>query len=106
MYDYSNDCAKSLGYSNYGEYVRSEHWQKLRKKILTAAEYSCQWCGSRVAPQVHHKTYENMGHERDDDLLVVCHECHDKIHWGPFYVDALGSPEDLENNLVSECLTS
>jgi len=105
MYDYSNECAKAIGYRSYDEYLRSEHWQEVRKATLAAANNRCQWCGSRVALHIHHKTYDNIGHEHDDDLLVVCRECHDKIHWGPFYVDALEFKEDHENDFVSECLT-
>lgn len=104
MYVYSNECAEALGYSSYDEYLQSEHWQKLRKMILISAGEKCQRCGSRAALQVHHETYDNLGHERVDDLLAVCRECHDKIHFGPFYVDALDSLEDSDNDLVSECL--
>jgi len=55
--------------------------------------------------EVHHKTYDNMGHERDDDLLAVCREYHDKIHWGPFDVYPLEYVENSNNDLLSECLT-
>ena len=105
MYDYSNECAKALGYRSYDEYLRSEHWQKLRKKILASAKKRCQRCGLPAVLQVHHKTYDNMGHERDDDLLAVCRECHDTIHWGPFYVDALDYTQNSDKDLLSECLT-
>lgn len=30
--------------------------------------------------QVHHRTYERIGNEGLDDLIVVCPRCHMKIH--------------------------
>ena len=29
---------------------------------------------------VHHKTYENVGNEKERDLIVVCDQCHINIH--------------------------
>jgi hypothetical protein len=30
--------------------------------------------------QVHHLTYENIGREKDEDLLAVCERCHRSFH--------------------------
>src|SRR4051812_47555513 len=29
--------------------------------------------------EVHHKTYERLGHERDEDLVALCWNCHDGV---------------------------
>jgi len=108
MYDYSNECAKTIGYGSYGEYLWSDHWRKLRTRILASAKGRCQRCGTIAALQVHHTTYDNLGHEHVDDLIAVCRECHDVIHLGPFYVDAFESLEDSDsdwgNEYVTDCL--
>lgn len=52
---------------------------------------SCAWCvayfdeiGERndlgiEYLEVHHKTYERLGHERDEDLAALCWGCHDAV---------------------------
>jgi hypothetical protein len=44
------------------------------------ARYRCQRCQARQDLQVHHKTYERLGRERDDDLEVLCDSCHHGHH--------------------------
>lgn len=51
----------------------------------------CEWCwnyfdcyGFRNETEiehleVHHRTYERVGSERDDDLVALCTSCHDEI---------------------------
>jgi len=97
MYDYSDECARALGYSCYDEYLRSEHWKKVRKEVLSSAGNRCQRCGSPGRLQVHHKTYENIGQEHVNDLLAVCRECHERIHFGPFYIDDLDLLESTDD---------
>ena len=29
---------------------------------------------------VHHKTYDNVGKERPEDLILLCPDCHKKVH--------------------------
>lgn len=64
----------------YNVYLPSEHWQDRRIKALEKANYTCQCCSSKKNLQVHHLTYKNVWHELDQDLKVVCRDCHKKIH--------------------------
>jgi len=64
----------------YEKYLKSAHWLKKRMEALVRANYECQICESQVDLQVHHKTYDNIGDEQDDDLIVVCEVCHTKHH--------------------------
>ena len=46
---------------------------------LEQAGYQCEACGISkfsVTLEVHHLTYENLGHEHMDELQVLCPECH------------------------------
>lgn len=47
-------------------------------------DLKCPYCGislpTIVSLHVHHLTYENLGNEADEDLLVLCKDCHREIH--------------------------
>lgn len=64
----------------YSEYLKSEHWQSLRRTMLKRAGYRCQICNGRGELHVHHRTYENKGDERYSDLIVLCAKCHETYH--------------------------
>jgi hypothetical protein len=67
----------------YGEYLQTPHWQHKREEKLRAMGYRCQLCNrasSEAALDVHHRTYERRGEERDEDLTVLCRECHYRHH--------------------------
>lgn len=64
----------------YSEYIQSDGWKVRRLRALALAENRCQVCNSPNRPEVHHRTYERLGHERDMDLTVLCHDCHKLFH--------------------------
>ena len=65
----------------YEDYLQTPHWKHRREDKLRAAGRRCQVCnrGSRTL-DVHHRTYERRGQELDEDLIVLCRECHDIFH--------------------------
>jgi hypothetical protein len=70
-------------------------------------------CGAHGPAEVHHKDYTRLGHELDDDLLIVCKECHPKadrerVEWEARRVSQAGmrwatleEVEELTMKLVS-----
>lgn len=40
----------------------------------------CFACGSRNRLHVHHKHYDNFMIEKDDDLALLCEDCHVRVH--------------------------
>jgi len=44
------------------------------------ANNKCGICNATSDLHVHHKTYENIGKESDEDLIVLCKSCHYKFH--------------------------
>ena len=65
----------------YKDYLESETWNKTRKEKLKEAEYKCQLCSKKdIELHVHHNTYENIGNEEMNDLIVLCKDCHSKFH--------------------------
>lgn len=63
---------------NYRAYLASREWGLLKRQVRERSGGKCERCG---APQevTHHVTYERLGHERLDDLLAVCKQCHDYL---------------------------
>lgn len=67
----------------YKDYMLSPEWQDFREYALEAADYLCKFCERsppEVTLQVHHLHYATLGHESLDDVLVVCRDCHQRIH--------------------------
>lgn len=64
----------------YLAYLRSADWRTHRNRALGLANYRCQRCGSTRELEVHHRTYERLGREWDQDLEVVCTACHNEHH--------------------------
>jgi len=64
----------------YAEYLKSDHWQEVRRQKLRSAGYHCQLCNQPGVLDVHHRTYERLGCERSSDLIVLCRDCHTTFH--------------------------
>jgi len=61
---------------DYATYLQSHVWRAKRNRRLMLAGYRCENCGSKHALEVHHRTYERLGREWDQDLAVLCKSCH------------------------------
>ena len=67
--------------ARYRQYLRSDHWRQLRRRILARDGYTCTDCGSREKLQVHHLCYRPVLEDAlDADLATLCQECHKKVH--------------------------
>jgi 5-methylcytosine-specific restriction endonuclease McrA len=51
-----------------------------RAKALAEGGHKCRICAATSALEVHHNTYERLGHERPADLIVLCRSCHKLFH--------------------------
>ena len=67
-------------YESYGEYLRSSHWKETRDAALQRAGGRCCVCGGTDGISVHHRSYERLGAETEDDLVVLCRSCHAIFH--------------------------
>lgn len=66
---------------NYKQYLETNHWQNVRENKLKESNYKCQLCSKKdIELHVHHNTYENIGNEEMNDLIVLCKDCHSKFH--------------------------
>lgn len=66
-------------FDNYNDYLNSYIWKEKRDFLIKKVGY-CTRCGRRKRLVVHHNTYANIGNEREQDLDVVCFDCHNRIH--------------------------
>ena len=62
----------------YDAYLKSAVWKVKRDKVIQRDGGQCV-CGAQ-AIVVHHKTYDNIGKEPLSDLVMVCKECHKRVH--------------------------
>ena len=66
----------------YDEYIKSPSWfnQPARLAVLEADAYQCRMCSTATNLEVHHITYDNLGHELEQDLATLCNDCHTYTH--------------------------
>lgn len=64
----------------YQDYIDSERWRSRRNRFLAEHGRACRMCGATKKIHVHHLTYERIGHELDDDLMVLCPNHHRDVH--------------------------
>lgn len=106
---------KNRSQSNY-----SKGWASLSKKTKERDHWECQRCGSRGGQKgdsilhAHHILPKSKGGEdRLDNLITVCHDCHEQIHGHPIPLpDAAnldapganceGATQQFQNSVQSE----
>lgn len=66
--------------ADYSAYIESPQWQRKRSERMAIDRKQCVLCGSVQNLQVHHVTYERLFNEKMQDLMTVCHGCHEVLH--------------------------
>lgn len=61
----------------YQEYLASREWAVKREAVRKRSGNKCERCYTNPQQAVHHKTYERVGNERLEDLIAICHPCHE-----------------------------
>lgn len=64
----------------YIKFMASDKWATRKRVYYSGHEKKCKACGSDENIHLHHKTYERMGSELDEDLVPLCQTCHTKVH--------------------------
>ena len=68
---------------NYESYIQSKDWRKVRERYFESnMPQVCFACSLKKQSgfHLHHKTYKRLGKERLTDLMLLCPDCHTKIH--------------------------
>jgi hypothetical protein len=81
--------------AEYEAYMHSIKWIQKKNHIFRKRGRVCKMCGATDELEVHHKNYDRLGHEIDDDLLIVCKTCHPKadaarVEWEARRVSQIG----------------
>lgn len=66
-------------YQDYARYRRSNIWIRRREIYWRTHARTCDCCGGR-ANELHHRRYERLGCELDEDLNGLCRDCHQAVH--------------------------
>ena len=67
----------------YQDYINSNAWRKVRQRYFESnMPQVCFACNLANRPgfHLHHKTYRRLGKEKLTDLMLLCPDCHSKIH--------------------------
>jgi 5-methylcytosine-specific restriction endonuclease McrA len=68
---------------DYESYIQSKDWRKVRERYFNSnMPQVCFACSKTKQPgfHLHHKTYKRLGAEYLTDLMLLCPDCHTKIH--------------------------
>ena len=75
------DAIVRLKAMRYADYLKSDHWQSMRRVAMSRASGRCQLCNTKSERlHVYHRTYIRRGCEWPEDLVVLCKTCHDIFH--------------------------
>ena len=64
----------------YIAYLQTEHWSILRKEVFALLGEICFCCGSDILVEPHHIIYRELYDCVPDDLMPLCHDCHELCH--------------------------
>ena len=63
----------------YDQYLKTGVWRIFRARWIERHGDRCARC-RRKGEELHHRTYARIGRERDDDVVLLCRQCHDTFH--------------------------
>jgi hypothetical protein len=70
--------------------------------------FKCENCGQffpRIFINIHHKTYERLYHEKNEDLAILCEGCHANTHgkdvpcWWNALIEGRINIDDLDSDV-------
>lgn len=64
----------------YAAYLTTPQWKERRAQALRRARHKCSMCSRKRGLETHHRTYERIGEELPEDLIVICRQCHGHHH--------------------------
>lgn len=65
---------------NHKDYIDSPEWARKKEEYYSKHPRKCQICNTEKRIHLHHKTYERLGKEEDNDLVPLCAAHHERLH--------------------------
>ena len=86
---------------NLTEFYNDKYWRRLSHKIIAEAHHECQMCKQEhkltPATLVHHvkhlRAHPELAYAREN-LMPLCHDCHERIHERGIYAKPKGFTND------------
>ena len=70
-----------MTHDEYQEYLKTPHWQDVRRRRLEIDGYRCALCGEVYDLNVHHRHYNSLWRESaETDTITLCRSCHENLH--------------------------
>ncbi|MBQ0112054.1 MAG: hypothetical protein KBT03_02895 [Bacteroidales bacterium] len=72
---------------SYATYLQTKYWRNFRKNMLINNNFQCKFCkkyfkDNPTTLHIHHKKYRHFFDEKEKDCVVLCADCHSKLHEG------------------------
>ncbi len=81
-YENARRAERDAWRDRYNTYLKSPEWRGRVEKVMQRDRNVCRadllGC-ARFATQVHHLTYDHLGHEPLFDLIAICAPCHARL---------------------------
>lgn len=62
------------------KHMQGEYWANLKALKIEFTQHRCELCFSPHYLHLHHLTYQRLGCERIDDVVLLCYKCHQLQH--------------------------
>ncbi len=85
-YQQERERRDAAWWMRYTQYLRSSHWQNLRRAVLERDGYRCQNCFRHVTDMdahIHHQSYvgfNRVGYSFAFECVTLCPRCHEEYH--------------------------
>lgn len=76
---------------DFYQYIKTQAWEEMRQKVFRRDGFQCVVCKEAKNLNVHHITYDNLGAEKESDLVTLCRDCHEKVHAGDTVENMIGT---------------
>ena len=78
-------CSDECAHQFFINKIAPLWWSNARKVALERTNNKCEKCGASEKIEVHHKehligNYHNNPLNRQENLQVLCRDCHEKVH--------------------------
>ena len=99
---------EELWYVNLRSILRAQDWDVVRRDAYKRAGYKCRICGASGRMEAHEKwSYdEAKALQKLEDVLALCHECHEVVHVSRTYLTGRGAEAMSHFIKVNGCTQS
>jgi hypothetical protein len=100
-------CLSSLGFSSYREYLKSDLWKTIRKRVVRRDGGKCRVCEAK-AQCVHHVRYKKSTLIGNGDkwLVSLCHDCHHAVEFDSAGNKIAASSWQIKEKLLIELMVA